>query len=265
MKQKITALIVEDDDSVIEVVSKKLKSMGHNYMVVKNQEEANSLIEEQAFDYLLLDLKLPVDKKDINPDSSTGFNLLGQIRAKYSKTYLPIIVMTAYEKNIDSAVDVMKKGANDFVEKPFKSGELEKKIQTILCASSSNLKVMGKRIGQSKQNVKFDIIIDENQPNLMIVRGKEIELTLLEFKFMCFLAKHPKTRLTNERIMINVWGNDIVENQRIPSVKDGIHKKIKNKIRSYNTSKFIVNIRATGWMLDVPQAKVKIIPKKIES
>ena len=133
MKQKITGLVVEDEDAIIQVISKKIKSLGHDYKIAKNQEEANSIVEKQTFDYVLLDLKLPVDKDDINPDSSTGFNLLQQIRTNHDKEHLPIIVMTAYEKSISCAVDVItKKGANDFVEKPFKSGELEKKIQEVL-------------------------------------------------------------------------------------------------------------------------------------
>ncbi|MBF0395741.1 MAG: response regulator [Desulfobacterales bacterium] len=134
MKGKTIALVIEDEDSIIQVVSKKLRSLGHKYKIAKNQEEANNIIVEQqySFDYILLDLKLPVDREDIDPDSSVGFNLLQQIRGKYSQEKLPIIIMTAYERNISSAVEAMKNGANDFVEKPFESNELEKKIIGVL-------------------------------------------------------------------------------------------------------------------------------------
>lgn len=132
MNRKIHALIVEDDDAVIKPLSKKLKSMGHEFTIKKNQEDALSCIGNQTFDYVLLDLKLPVDSDDIDPDSNVGFNLLKQIREKYGKEHCPIIVMTAHEKTVSSAVEAMKKGANDFVEKPFKQGELERKISEIL-------------------------------------------------------------------------------------------------------------------------------------
>lgn len=151
MKQKIQSFIIEDEDRVIQPLSKKLKSLGHQYIIARNQEEANTLIEIHSFDYILLDLKLPVDSEDIDPDSSVGFNLLEQIRIKYSKAEIPIIVMTAYEKNINSAVEAMKKGANDFIEKPFKSGELEKKIQTILQVKQSDPKLSLKKNKPSHQ------------------------------------------------------------------------------------------------------------------
>jgi len=139
MKQKMHALIIEDEDEVIQSLSKKLKSLRHTYTIAKNQEEANLRIENHSFDYVLLDLKLPVDSEDINPDSTVGSNLLHQIREKYSEERLPIIVMTAYEKTTSSVVEVMKKGANDFIEKPFQSGKLEEKIQEILHVRQSEM------------------------------------------------------------------------------------------------------------------------------
>jgi len=139
MKRKIHALIIEDEDAVIKPLSKKLKSLGHEYTIAKNQEAAISILETHSFDYILLDLKLPVDSEDIDPDSIVGFNLLQQIREKHSKEHLPIIVMTAYERTVPSAVEAMKKGANDFVEKPFQSNELEEKIQGILQVKKSEI------------------------------------------------------------------------------------------------------------------------------
>ncbi|MFA5790638.1 MAG: response regulator [Caldisericia bacterium] len=129
MEQRAFALIVEDEESIIRVITKKLSILEHNYIVAQNQEEANSFLEKQKFDYVLLDLKLPVDKNDIAPDLDTGFNLLQQIRAKYTKENLPIIVMTA---SVVSIVDIIKKGANDFIEKPFSSNGLEMRIERAL-------------------------------------------------------------------------------------------------------------------------------------
>jgi len=135
MKQQTIALIIEDEDAIIQVVSKKLKSLGHNIKIAKNQDSANFLLKRQTFDYILLDLKIPVTENDMDPDSNTGFNLLQQIREKHTQEELPVIIMTA---GITSAVVVMKKGANDFVEKPFKVNELEDKIRGILHAEQSN-------------------------------------------------------------------------------------------------------------------------------
>ena len=117
MEQK--ALIIEDDHALADVLRMKLARDGHKVTIAKHQREAYHLLDKQQFDFVLLDLRLPTSKNDMDPNTEVGFAILDHIRDRFSPDELPVIVMTAYEETSQTAVRALKALANDYIQKPF--------------------------------------------------------------------------------------------------------------------------------------------------
>jgi len=102
-----TILIIEDKESMAQMLQQTLEPEGYKILIAKNGEEGIKLIKENKIDLILTDLKLP-DKDGIEVLKASKED--NQIR--------PVIIMTAYG-SIESAVSAMKCGAFDFITKPF--------------------------------------------------------------------------------------------------------------------------------------------------
>lgn len=127
------ALIIDDHENVLEEIAMRLDSLGHSYQKAKSQEEAEHLIDNAThyFDYILLDVEIPC-KYQSPPKQQYGKNLLVKIRQKTGYEKTPVIVITAYGNDSPHlAVEMLKLGATDFINKPFEDdsrNSLEKKI-----------------------------------------------------------------------------------------------------------------------------------------
>jgi DNA-binding NtrC family response regulator len=117
MNTQIKVLVVDDDKLTRNLLEEELKRTGYSVKTAENGKEAIKIIEEENIDVALLDIKLP----DID-----GITLLEKI--KDSGKLLEVIMITAYG-TIESAVEAMKKGAYDYITKPFSLKEVEILIQ----------------------------------------------------------------------------------------------------------------------------------------
>jgi two-component system response regulator AtoC len=112
-----TVLVVDDEDNARLFISNFLTSRGYEVIGVATLEEARNNLQKGIADIILLDVQLP---------DGYGPNLL------YETAHMPyrppIIMITAYG-DIDMAVDAMKNGAHDFIQKPIELVQLEKSIQ----------------------------------------------------------------------------------------------------------------------------------------
>jgi DNA-binding NtrC family response regulator len=109
-------LVVEDRESLRRLIAHALEGQGHNVTAVADGEAAIAALEGQSFDLLLSDLKLP---------GCSGLEVLAA--ARRLRPGLPVVVMTAYG-TVGAAVEAMKLGAADFLEKPVDLGELERLV-----------------------------------------------------------------------------------------------------------------------------------------
>jgi len=255
-------LLVDDEPKISEIIGRWIKAMGHTYDLADCSEKARELLKTRTYDYCAIDVKLKVDDTDHDPDSSTGRGLLKEICHEYPG--LPVLMMTAHEKDPEFSAELIEIGARGFILKGSGSHKFQQKVEAILRGTTRSRSPETAE-PPAPASPTYELLIDENEANLMVLQGKEIDLTRTEFNFMCFMSRNPRKRLPTERIIRTVWSGGPdggPQDQRIPSVKDGIHKKIKAKLRHYDTSKFIRVIRGAGcWMLDIAPTKVRFIPK----
>jgi DNA-binding NtrC family response regulator len=118
MKRNI--LVVEDDEIFLKPLLKNIERAGYRVSTTNNAEEALSILREEDFDLLVTDKKLP---------DMDGVEFIKQVKAENSD--LAVIMMTAFG-TIESAVEVMKLGAEDYLVKPFSNEELLMAIEKAL-------------------------------------------------------------------------------------------------------------------------------------
>lgn len=117
---KATALIVDDEADIRELLEITLSRMGLKTRAAATLAEARGLLGEQAFDFCITDMRLP---------DGNGISLVQHIQKKYS--HMPVAVITAYG-NAEAAVESLKEGAFDFVSKPVDLPVLRKLVETAL-------------------------------------------------------------------------------------------------------------------------------------
>ncbi len=109
---KRTILVVDDDAVMREMVAEMLEGEGHQVEVVEGGHEALELAAERDFDCVLSDLQMP---------GMDGLELLGRLREQHPE--MPFVLMTSFG-TIEVAVEAMRRGAHDFVTKPFGADQL---------------------------------------------------------------------------------------------------------------------------------------------
>jgi len=122
-----TALIIDDEPDIRELIALTLTRMGLDYHAAANLEEARHLLDAYKFDVCLTDMRLP---------DGNGVEFVKTIHSMQPK--LPVAVITAHG-NMDAAVEAMKNGAYDFVSKPVDINQLRKLVvQAVTISNSDN-------------------------------------------------------------------------------------------------------------------------------
>jgi len=116
----LRALVIDDDPAIVEEVVETLASLGHEFETAGCMESARAHIAVGGFDYVLLDLEIPVGTGSRFPRIQNGKHLLREIRSSPTTARTPVIVMTGYGNDGPyQAVDVLRIGAVHYVTKPF--------------------------------------------------------------------------------------------------------------------------------------------------
>lgn len=171
---KYKALIVDDAPDIASIVEDIVDSLNHEHDSADCLEKARELLATGDYHYFLFDLELPFRKGRSIPRVQNGVNLVAEVR---QQTEAPIIVMTAHGKDSPHlAVEVMKKGAIDFITKPFPEagdGTLDRKIQEALARYYGNSEAPRKPGGQRRPPQIFaggDLDIYPSMAKLLGVR-----------------------------------------------------------------------------------------------
>jgi len=150
MKFKI--LIAEDEEIALKHLKLSLEEEGWIVIGVNNGLEAWNRFEKEGYDLLIADIKMP---------GLDGLELLSRVKEEYP--YIDVLIITGFA-SIESAVDAMKKGATDYITKPFNLDELRLKIQKIQDKS---------RLEKENTALKVSLGINKNQS--FIARSKMME------------------------------------------------------------------------------------------
>src|SRR4051812_26030226 len=124
MEGRHTALLVEDEPQMAAELGELLESLGHSHVHAATKEDAERLVEEGGFCYVLLDLQIKANADSIKAHVEAGQSLLELIRERYprrndeGKHRLQILVMSGHAKEHYYVVKALQEGADDFITKP---------------------------------------------------------------------------------------------------------------------------------------------------
>lgn len=137
MANRHRALIVEDDQATVEDLVEVLRSLDFEHVAVSSFDEAAEALSVSAFCVVLLDLQIKRSPDGIKGHVEHGNALLREIRQKHAvhtgrAFWLPVIVVSGFAREVSTAVDVMKDGADDVVQNPLKSREVSDAVRRAL-------------------------------------------------------------------------------------------------------------------------------------
>jgi DNA-binding response OmpR family regulator len=179
-------LVVDDEPTIGEVVSRYLERAGYSTRVAGDGHAAIAAVEEQAPDLIVLDLMLP---------GLDGLEVMRRVRARaHDRT--AIILLTARGEASDRVVG-LRLGADDYVVKPFLPAELVARVDAVL-------RRLDTTPGPEPALRYGDLVVDP-AARRVTVAGDEIALTQREFELLEFLARHPGQAFTRNQLMDLVW------------------------------------------------------------
>jgi DNA-binding NtrC family response regulator len=137
-----SALIVDDEKNIRLTLAHALEAIQVEAAPAINGEEALAMLGERSFDLVLLDLRLP---------GMSGMEVLRHLHRDYPQ--LPVVVITAYG-TVDSAVEAMRCGAVNFLQKPFAPEEIREVVSAVLERTTSWDKTGTVSLGDNEESQK---------------------------------------------------------------------------------------------------------------
>jgi DNA-binding response OmpR family regulator len=181
-----TVLVVEDEPTIAEVVSRYLERAGYLTLVASDGQEALATAAARWPDLVVLDLMLPrID----------GLEVMRRLRER-DRGRLPIILLTAKGEESDRIVG-LRLGADDYVVKPFSPAELVARVDAVLRRVDAPV--------DERPAIEFDDLLIDPAGRRVLVRGEEVQLTVREFDLLLFLARNPGNVFSRNQLMDAVW------------------------------------------------------------
>lgn len=182
-------LIAEDEPLIVAFLEKGFKAEGFSTTVAENGEQAVLMAQTQDFDLLLLDLNLP---------GKDGFAVLEELRGQ--GLHLPIIVLTVRD-HVNDKIAGLEGGADDYVTKPFRFGELLARVRVQLRKS---------RLSEMKEEMilKAGDVVLNLRTRTVRVGDRLLELSAREFTLLETFVRHPGQVMSRQQLLDRVWGYD---------------------------------------------------------
>lgn len=229
IKEKI--LVVEDEKSISSLICAILKNNNFDVISCASAGEAANLASSHCPDLIILDLGLP---------DFDGIKLLEMIR---TWSNVPVIVVSARFSERDK-IEAFEKGADDYITKPFGSGELLARIRVAL--KHSHASTENSAIKSSGKYSVGDLVIDYDK-HIVLVNNEDVHLTVNEFKIVAFLGQYAGKVLTYDTILKKIWGPASGSDNQILRVNmANIRRKIEQNPAQ---PKYIATVVGVGYRL----------------
>jgi len=239
MESKI--LVVEDDNTLLEMLEYNLSRQGYQVVTAKDGRSALTFARQEKPDLIVLDVMLP---------GIDGFEVCRILRKEFS---FPILMLTARTEEVDKIVG-LEMGADDYLTKPFSMRELLARVKALLrrvdlireALNSENAGTSD--LEESIPLLTFDNLeIDQNRREVRL-NGAPLRLKPKEFDLILFLARHQGIALSRDLILERVWGWTYDGNSRTVDV----HVRwLREKIEADpGNARRILTIRGIGYRFD---------------
>jgi len=220
----IKVLMIEDDTELAEILTEYLEQFDIEITNVENPYIGMAKLELQKFDLLILDLTLP----DLD-----GLEVCSEIRKKHN---IPIIISSARHDINDKVEALEKRGADDYLPKPYNPRELQARIKSLLRRKEN--------VEEKKEEKKKDIVLDENRREIFFL-DKILNLTNAEYGILAYLIKKEGGVVSREELIYNV---EAISEESTNKSIDVIVGRIRTKLgESSKKPKYIHSVRGIGY------------------
>lgn len=209
MSKKI--LIVEDESDLVKLLKYNLEKEGFKVNYATDGSVALAELRRDPPDLVILDLMLP---------GLDGLEVCRQLRRNDRFARTPVLMLSARGEEADRVVG-LEIGADDYVTKPFSTREMIARVRALLRRNEPAVPARTKV-------QRGDLVIDPTAHSVL-VGGRSIELSALEFRLLHYMASHPGMVFSRDQLLDNVWGND---RSVTPRSVDVYIRRIREKIES---------------------------------
>jgi DNA-binding response OmpR family regulator len=232
MTDSSTILLVDDEDSVQNLLTYPLERDGFRVVSARDGEEALALFAAEPIDLVVLDIMLP--KLD-------GLEVCKRLRAESS---VPIIMLTARDDEFDTVLG-LELGADDYITKPFSIREFRSRVRALL-----------RRAGTSRQEaagaeplVSGNVSLDADR-RAATVDSRELDLTYVEFELLRTLLAQPGKVFSRRALLQAIWGDS---SYREPRTIDVHVRHLREKLETDPSNpELILTVRGAGYRLREP-------------
>ena len=221
-------LVIEDDQNLSKLLEYNLERAGFNCCISGSGEDGLEQLSANNFDLVLLDIMLP---------GISGFDVCRSIRQNQRYKDLPIIMLTAKGEEIDRILG-FELGVDDYVVKPFSPRELTLRIRAIVNRER-------RKAGKIQDVLKVAGLEIDLIRHIVTLDGRELVLTLMEFKLLVALIKRKGEAQSREMLLSDVWNVDKSLNTR---TIDTHITRIREKLGETGT--MIKTVRGLGYKLE---------------
>ena len=200
-------ILVVEDHQEAQLLFRRGLEKDYNLVMASTAKMAREAFNKKRPDAIVLDVSLP---------DGDGFRLCSEIRNNQDLSDIPILMVTARDQTEDKVFG-LNLGADDYIVKPFDHRELAARVKALIRRASKS----------ENQLLKVgDLLIDYKKFQVFHM-DNPLQLTPLEFKVLCHLAKNNNLVISRNSLLDNVWGNEVAVTQRTVDVcLSGIRKKI---------------------------------------
>jgi two-component system, OmpR family, response regulator ResD len=180
-------LVVDDEPTIADVVSRYLERAGYSARVAADGPGALRSAGEERPDLVVLDLMLP---------GMDGLEVMRRLREFGEGPRVSVILLTAKGEHSDRIVG-LRLGADDYVVKPFSPAELVARVDAVLRRGDSQ--------SEPEDPISFGELEVDPRGRRVVVRGEEAQLTAREFDLLLHLVRHPGQVFSRDQLMDTVW------------------------------------------------------------
>lgn len=211
MSNAIEILVIDDEPQIRKLLNITLQSNDYKVKEAFNAREGLSMAANHPPDLILLDLGLP---------DESGHVVLEKLREWYTK---PIIILSV-QSNEEDIVKALDAGANDYLVKPFRTGELLARIRSLLRSSSSESENPILTINDIQVDLAMRVVKKNNEA---------VKLTVTEYNLLALLVKNEGKVLTHQYLLRAIWGPSYIDQSQYLRVYIAqLRKKIEDDLNN---------------------------------
>jgi DNA-binding response OmpR family regulator len=209
-KRMSKILVVEDDIEINKMLQSLLKKNQYEVISAFSGTEALLLLEKTSFDLVLLDLMLP---------GLSGEELILKINKQMQ---VPVICVSAKD-DLDTKLEVIRDGADDYITKPFNNEELIVRISAVLRRCNKATRI------EKNNMLRFKDLVMDSENHTVFINNESIDLTVKEFSILELLISNPKKVFTKQNIFESVWSEEYIVDERAVTVHvSNLRNKLKH-------------------------------------